>query len=140
MTQQANSNDRATNGRTDDRTTSGAGAAGGGRSTHATNQRVDQLRGGLEKAVTGREHLIKSQALRLAERLDERTQGRHHNKIHVALRVVELIVDNVSGNRPPADERARSSDSTRGTGGARAGGDGAEHLGEFRNLNDEPRR
>lgn len=74
------------------------------KSTHAANQRVEKLRGGLVKAVSGREHVIKAQALSWAEKLDERTQGRHHNKLHVALRVIEFVVDNAAKGRAQASE------------------------------------
>lgn len=129
MTQQTRTDDQPTGEKTD------AGA-----SIHGANKRVEQLRGNLQKAVTGREHVIKTQALKWAEQLDARWQGRHHNKIHLALRAVELIVDNVSANRAKGQD-ATGSGPTSGT-SSRAGAgraDGSEHLGEFRNLNDEPR-
>ncbi|GGA57627.1 hypothetical protein GCM10011490_04300 [Pseudoclavibacter endophyticus] len=119
MTQQSDSTARdGAHGHTPDGSTSG-------RKSHAVNQRVDQLRGGLEKAVVGRETAIKVKAVEWAEQLDERWQGRHHNKLFVALKAIEFVVDHA--RRSPGDTAA----------GHEA--PDAEHLGEFRNVSDDGR-
>lgn len=125
MTQQSQREQRDA---TDDQTSDS-----GERKQHAANRRVAKLRGGLEKAVTGREAQIKAQALKWAEQLDERWQGRHHNKLHVALMAVEFLVDRASKGRD--GDTAANGDGDRN----RDRGDAAENLGEFRNLSDEAR-
>ena len=133
MTEQRTSNDQSSTAG------SSTGSKTGDRAPHAANARVAQLRGGLEKAVTGREAAIKAQALRWAEKLDARTQGRHHNKIHVALKVVEFVVDNVSKRDGDADDASARSEraSTGSTQRDSAHRRDPDHLGEFRNLSDD---
>lgn len=126
----------------------GGESKGGAREAHGANKRVAQLRGGLEKAVTGREDAIKSQALKWAERLDERWQGRHHNKLHAALKAVEFVVDRASRSQDTSradEDRSERHDQQRGapssaqSNGASDGADGPEDLGEFHNVTDDER-
>lgn len=95
----------------------------------AVNRRVAQIRGGLGRVVTGREEVIKGRARAAAERIDLRTGGRHRNKLRLALRAVEFLVDRVS-----ADPAAPRSGAER-TGG-RPDPREPEDLGEFVNLSD----
>lgn len=101
-------------------------AEGGATSKHPANQRVAQIRGGLEKAVTGREAMIKAKAASFAEQLDQRTGGRHRQKIKIALTVVEFVVDRVG--TPGADSGPRTDRKT-----DRAD-KGPEDLGEFHDV------
>ncbi|KAB1657880.1 hypothetical protein F8O01_08035 [Pseudoclavibacter chungangensis] len=107
---------------------------------HATNARVAQLRGGLEKAVTGREELIKTKAVEFAEKIDERTGGRHHQKLRVALMVVEFVVDRVGGSSAAGttsgDTDSKRAHGTTSTGPTRGAAEEPEQLGEFRNMSD----
>lgn len=108
--------------------TNGAPDGSGQGNRPGVNQRVARLRGGLEKAVTGREHVIKRQARSIAEKIDLKTAGRHHNKLRFALRAVELAVDNVSARRGTPPQSASHPPQ-----GAQQE---PEDLGEFRNLSD----
>lgn len=108
--------------RTDDRTTADDGAR-----RHAANQRVDKLKGDLSKAVTGREELIKAKAAQFADLIDKRTNGRHRQKLRVAVHVVEFVVDRVGG-----PSSARAADAS----GTAPRQEEPEDLGEFRNVSD----
>ncbi|WP_282860058.1 hypothetical protein [Pseudoclavibacter helvolus] len=55
--------------------------------------RVQAVHTGLKKVVTGRESVIKDQAVKLAEKLDVKTAGRHHQKIRLALLALNSLVD-----------------------------------------------
>lgn len=88
---------------------SGASTAGDhgepGASGHALNRRLRQASNGVSKAVTGREDLIRAQAARAASKLDAKTEGRHHEKLRVALHVLDVVIDRFG----EPDERSRRS-------------------------------
>lgn len=148
-----------------------AGTDGGDGAAQADDRklaaRVEQLRDGLDRAVLGREEVIKAQATQWAEKLDSRTEGRHHQKILAALKVLGFVVDHVVRHDDEAQQRAsdarrsaqdagpedrfdfaRAANAFAQAASAAAGGGTRqdtgrqaepEHLGEFRNLSDERR-
>jgi|GEM_PF-2247268 len=113
----------------DSRSTHGASAS------HPLNARVANIRGGLEKVVRGREEVISATARTWAERLDRKYEGRHHEKLQLAVRVVDFIVEH-TGAKDAGDGTRAASGAARGRAraqgaSARGGRDEPEDLGEF---------
>ncbi|WP_424463932.1 hypothetical protein [Pseudoclavibacter helvolus] len=91
-----------------------AGSSGGSQKSERMREsansgaRVQAVHTGLKKVVTGRESVIKSQAVKLAEKLDAKTEGRHHQKIRLALLALNGLVDTL-GRDGKAESEANSS-------------------------------
>ena len=87
-----------------------AGAPKGGRVRDSANSgaRVQAVHTGLKKVVTGRESVIKEQAVKLAEKLDVKTDGRHHQKIRLALLALNSLVDTLGRDGTAASEKKSS--------------------------------
>lgn len=126
-----------------DRAGEQAGGQTGARPGSSVNARIQKASSGLQSAVTGREDLIRVNAARAAKKLDERTSGRHHEKLRVALHVLDFVIDRF-GEPDAASRRSahqfdpeRGGAATSGTAGERrapraGAGDEPEDLGEFR--------
>ncbi|MBS3177920.1 MULTISPECIES: hypothetical protein [unclassified Pseudoclavibacter] len=82
----------------------------GGRVRDSANSgaRVQAVHTGLKKVVTGRESVIKEQAVKLAEKLDVKTDGRHHQKIRLALLALNSLVDTLGRDGTSASEKKSS--------------------------------
>lgn len=96
------------------------GAPKGERMRESANSgaRVQAVHTGLKKVVTGRESIIKDQAVKLAEKLDVKTEGRHHQKIRLALLALNSLVDTLG-----RDGKAEAEDKN-STGTSRANSEG----------------
>lgn len=105
------------------------------------NSRLVSVKAGFERSIAGREDLIRANAADLAKKLDQRTSGRHHNKIYVALRALDAVINafgekdddsQPSAKRFQGMDRARSSkgDGANSSKASRADRD-ADDLGEF---------
>lgn len=81
--------------------------------------RVQAVHTGLKKVVTGRESVIKNQAVKLAEKLDVKTDGRHHQKIRLALLALNSLVDTLG-----RDGKVDSESETSGGGGTKSASGG----------------
>ena len=101
--------------------------------------RVQAVHTGLKKVVTGRESVIKDQAVKLAEKLDVKTEGRHHQKIRLALLALNSLVDTL-GKDGKAESEAKASagagDAKSASGGPRpsatpSDSDAPEDIGTF---------
>lgn len=99
------------------------GAPKGERMRESANSgaRVQAVHTGLKKVVTGRESVIKDQAVKLAEKLDVKTEGRHHQKIRLALMALNSLVDTLGkdGKAESAAKDATASDGAKPTGDSR---------------------
>lgn len=80
--------------------------------------RVQAVHTGLKKVVTGRESVIKDQAVKLAEKLDVKTEGRHHQKIRLALMALNSLVDTLGkdGKAESATKNAPGSEEAKPAG------------------------
>lgn len=81
------------------------------RPQHPRNRQLANISGGLQRAVRGREDVIRTNATRLARRVDTRTKGRHRQKLTAALTALDFIIDR-AGN--PRADAVRSADAFRG--------------------------
>ncbi|PPF40110.1 hypothetical protein [Pseudoclavibacter sp. AY1H1] len=117
------------------------GSARGERMRESANSgaRVQAVHTGLKKVVTGRESVIKNQAVKLAEKLDVKTEGRHHQKIRLALLALNSLVDTL-GKDGKAESEAKASagagDAKSASGGPRpsaapSDSDAPEDIGTF---------
>ncbi|WP_219820338.1 hypothetical protein [Pseudoclavibacter sp. RFBG4] len=117
------------------------GSARGERMRESANSgaRVQAVHTGLKKVVTGRESVIKDQAVKLAEKLDVKTEGRHHQKIRLALLALNSLVDTLGRDgKAESDSKAsaESGDAKPASGGARpsatrSDSDTPEDIGTF---------
>ena len=116
----------------------GAGTSGANAQSKGAelNRKIVKGREGLERAVTGREEMIRKHAANAAKRLDAKTEGRHREKLRVALHVVDFVVDRFGA----PSERSQRSVHRFDPESAKAGATGAqgkpaadepEDLGEF---------
>ncbi|PPF47323.1 hypothetical protein C5B85_03435 [Pseudoclavibacter sp. AY1F1] len=95
--------------------------------------RVQAVHTGLKKVVTGRESVIKDQAVKLAEKLDVKTAGRHHQKIRLALLALNSLVDTL-GKDGKTESEAKGSPRPDGAKPAGASGRSAPSA----SAHDEP--
>ncbi|PPG39193.1 hypothetical protein [Pseudoclavibacter sp. RFBA6] len=108
--------------------------------------RVQAVHTGLKKVVTGRESIIKEQAVKLAEKLDVKTDGRHHQKIRLALLALNSLVDTLGRDGTAASEkkssaRAEGTDPAGNSGRpttASASSDEPEDIGTFTAKGNRP--
>ena len=120
----------------------------GGRVRDSANSgaRVQAVHTGLKKVVTGRESVIKEQAVKLAEKLDVKTDGRHHQKIRLALLALNSLVDTLGRDGTSASETKSSArgegkdpaGSSKGRTESAPGSDEPEDIGSFTAKGDRP--